>query len=137
MARNFNPRFPRGKRHPGSILSIRCLSISIHASRGGSDLLYKSVFRGMYISIHASRGGSDNTTDAHRVMYCAISIHASRGGSDAGDTLNGLKEGIKFQSTLPAGEATDSFHGSLFSEAAFQSTLPAGEATTSASGQAS
>ncbi len=35
---NFNPRFPRGKRLLQSLIGKGIAVISIHASRGGSDL---------------------------------------------------------------------------------------------------
>ncbi len=148
------------------------LTISIHASRGGSDprrVLYPAL---PPISIHASRGGSDPGEVLMEVSDFLISIHASRGGSDgrAGEALTsrqhfnprfprGKRHGhrdliaaaLEFQSTLPAGEATQgtsflrrylciSIHASrggsdLFVQSVgsfllrFQSTLPAGEAT--------
>ena len=37
--KHFNPRFPRGKRPPRALCNMGRLYISIHASRGGSDLL--------------------------------------------------------------------------------------------------
>ena len=58
--RNFNPRFPRGKRR---ILRIHLPQLPV-------------------ISIHASRGGSDSASSASSSATDAISIHASRGGSD-------------------------------------------------------
>ena len=80
--------------------------ISIHASRGGSDVgQARGVVAEFDISIHASRGGSDmrpfdiktdkanfnprfpwgKRPDGGIVHRCpdTISIHASRGGSDA------------------------------------------------------
>ena len=57
-------------------------AISIHASRGGSDIRETSgeaFFT--FISIHASRGGSD-LIDSSIEGEAYISIHASRGGSD-------------------------------------------------------
>ncbi len=102
---HFNPRFPWGKRRArifharirarfqstlpvgeATAISRRALcqvTISIHASRGGSDRerSVRDATRGA-ISIHASRGGSDRD-DRHRVQVpVIISIHASRGGSD-------------------------------------------------------
>ena len=60
------------------------LSISIHASRGGSDpIAISSTYAQLPISIHASRGGSDPYGIVPRVEKFIISIHASRGGSDA------------------------------------------------------
>ena len=79
------------------------LSISIHASRGGSDansvgIVSQKTFQStlpageatnadnafiqqLTISIHASRGGSDEIADAY-YQADGISIHASRRGSD-------------------------------------------------------
>ena len=79
---NFNPRFPRGKRQDRYYLEADKMSISIHASRGGSD---ECNFYSMLlpdISIHASRGGSDVIDLANMDNPTSISIHASRGGSD-------------------------------------------------------
>ena len=100
---NFNPRFPWGKRPltqiqnrpswkfqstlPVGEATLAALwllhnkSISIHASRGGSDVNYFGPYPGGTISIHASRGGSDLGHWEKAVALC-ISIHASRGGSD-------------------------------------------------------
>ena len=81
--RNFNPRFPRGKRRLQRQLRNDMLPISIHASRGGSDQQFP-----------------DKTS-----AYAEISIHASRGGSDTSASSLNLTQ-PEFQSTLPAGEAT-------------------------------
>ena len=84
LAANFNPRFPRGKRRSVTTNTQGFLRISIHASRGGSDIPQVGIsFSGRPISIHASRGGSDQ----------ALTLRLSR------------RE--EFQSTLPAGEATE------------------------------
>ena len=147
--------------------------ISIHASRGGSDFNPRVHREAFGISIHASRGGSDRCGH-HYGREPVISIHASRGGSDPVSHVSLLTISyfnprfprgkrlrlflialgiFLFQSTLPAGEATDSpsalsmispisIHasrgGSDVSIATtyprgliFQSTLPAGEATYS------
>ncbi len=105
---NFNPRFPRGKRQLVSSTSMLSNifqstlpageatsdsrvrpcehQISIHASRGGSDLRKPNAPPWeKNISIHASRGGSDMKYTVK--MSCGhISIHASRGGSDPGNS---------------------------------------------------
>ncbi len=79
---NFNPRFPRGKRHENPGKQHQSASISIHASRGGSDRSYfRQLHRPAGISIHASRGGSDKGL-IDLAYRSGISIHASRGGSD-------------------------------------------------------
>ena len=85
-------------------LPLETTEISIHASRGGSDirtssliictLIFQSTLpageatqaeagtiRQAVISIHASRGGSDHGKAWHEEQS-NISIHASRGGSD-------------------------------------------------------
>ena len=57
----FNPRFPWGKRRCPCQSARNGAGISIHASRGGSDV-YRTYANkpDMVISIHASRGGSDS-----------------------------------------------------------------------------
>ena len=172
-ARNFNPRFPRGKRRREIIIMARNL-ISIHASREGSDLfILISPFyffnfnprfpRGKRLNVHSllcTLGIFQSTLPAGEAtifkrfdfLFQCISIHASRGGSDC--RLNRsvcptcyfnprfprgkrpviywiLPVSWKFQSTLPAGEATES-SPHIPQLWAFQSTLPAGEATVAA-----
>ena len=124
--------------------------ISIHASRGGSDHT-GPLFSGVdVISIHASREGSDDVVFFFHLLCILISIHASRGGSDPFPWPSALAY-CRFQSTLPAGDATQSakgvYKGEIISihasrggcdrvkvllvekNAEFQSTLPAREAT--------
>ena len=79
---NFNPRFPRGKRQPNRFGRQALTYISIHASREGSDRFLLQGLSVLWISIHASREGSDSSTTRPE---------SSTGG---------------FQSTLPAREAT-------------------------------
>ena len=79
--RNFNPRFPRGKRPSGGRI---CTDFGIfqstlparEATYYGSDGV-----RHRHISIHASREGSD-PEEAAPFPLEIISIHASREGSD-------------------------------------------------------
>ena len=102
-ARNFNPRFPRGKRRREIIIMARNL-ISIHASREGSDLfILISPFyffnfnprfpRGKRLNVHSllcTLGIFQSTLPAGEATrnlldfarFLEISIHASRGGSD-------------------------------------------------------
>ena len=58
--------------------------ISIHAPRGGSDLGRLFTTAVTKISIHAPRGGSDEQTADAQGQASRISIHAPRGGSDLG-----------------------------------------------------
>ena len=78
----FNPRSPRGERHDACAGACKAMVISIHAPRGGSDLLVPCLPTVTpIISIHAPRGGSD--VDGHSDFEeITISIHAPRGGSD-------------------------------------------------------
>ena len=78
----FNPRFPRGKRHASKGTTEQQFQISIHASRGGSDKKSMNEEASIAISIHASRGGSD-------ILWNVLPLNV-----------------LRFQSTLPAGEAT-------------------------------
>ena len=102
---HFNPRSPHGERRAGESRLRRADSISIHAPRTGSDVIYGYLGTiPVYISIHAPRTGSDG-----------ISPHC----------IN--RESI-FQSTLPARGATWGIqrYGRSWK---FQSTLPARGAT--------
>jgi hypothetical protein len=128
VVRRFNPRSPWGERPPGNGYLSSSEKVSIHAPRGGSDLIY-GAFLALrpIVSIHAPRGGSDFSASAmrycgscfnprspwgerHRVYVACgrgttVSIHAPRGGSDPSLSY-ALKGAITFQSTLPVGGAT-------------------------------
>ena len=126
--KHFNPRSPRGERHPEYIASLSMMPISIHAPRGGSDF-FGACFRSgrRYFNPRSPRG------ERLPVVYpdispVFISIHAPRGGSDA-FTLPDTCTLSVFQSTLPAGGATTKSMFNLTNKQAFQSTLPAGGAT--------
>ena len=126
--------------------------ISIHASRGGSDIGVYTFLGGPSISIHASRGGSDRYFEP--LPRCqTISIHASRGGSDESAYAAGSDDGISIHASrggsdhsgvvgYPDGDI--SIHASRGGSdpakiriycpvSGFQSTLPAGEATVRSS----
>ena len=101
---NFNPRFPRGKRprtlsHPLHDVEFQStlpageativappmpekVSISIHASRGGSDLhAFPCVVVRMIFQSTLPAGEATNPFNDFKAIGL-ISIHASRGGSD-------------------------------------------------------
>ncbi len=82
---DFNPRSPWGER------------LSIHAPRGGSDL----------ISIHAPRGGSDAVTKGTEDWGDLFQSTLPVGG--ATHRIHRGHGKIKFQSTLPVGGATEPF----------------------------
>ena len=104
----FQSTLPAGERR---LLQYFCLLWDYFNPRspwGGSDPpvpLFPKGSKG--ISIHAPRGGSDAGTMA-RSMILIISIHAPRGGSDMTKFLV-IKSVTRFQSTLPAGGATNAF----------------------------
>ena len=127
-----------------------CVVISIHASRGGSDISCQNICMKALISIHASRGGSDA---ASRALACVcaifqstlpvgeatgiiaptspvvvISIHASRGGSD-GEAGTARRGPGHFNPRFPWGKRPSAVFKSAAS-VLFQSTLPVGEATS-------
>ena len=123
--------------------------ISIHASRGGSDIRRYSIWKLYdYFNPRFPWGKRPNTAPPcgsmetfqstlpvgeataalfHKYAGRTISIHASRGGSDVIPSLMLLRT-LVFQSTLPVGEATND-NSTRGSSKAFQSTLPVGEAT--------
>ena len=152
----FNPRFPWGKRRARlrrsdgdgrfqstlpvgeATLLLRGLDllfgISIHASRGGSDIdkndniqpikTFQSTLpvgeatrrvclcgKVGHISIHASRGGSDSYSPVGYSADGRISIHASRGGSDPGPRQCNGPDGY-FNPRFPWGKR----HGQLYTD---------------------
>ena len=79
---DFNPRFPRGKRHGCCNHALNGGVISIHASRGGSDVL-KPAFDAFGLEFQSTLPAGEATAKApHYHPTQKISIHASRGGSD-------------------------------------------------------
>ena len=125
------------------------IHISIHASRGGSDLSRTSLYAAPYISIHASRGGSDHPGQRGPLSSFYFNPRFPRGKRQWQNNIRSYH--CRFQSTLPAGEATilklcqhctdrisihasrggsdSSADSSAEEPSEFQSTLPAGEAT--------
>ena len=130
-ADHFNPRSPCGERHRARDWSNRCLMISIHAPRVGSDLIITISTLRISISIHAPRVGSDFVPNRLTWKHWEISIHAPRVGSDY-DESKAFKRTTRFQSTLPVWGAT---MVTLFAylDTSFQSTLPVWGATTALS----
>ena len=78
----FNPRFPRGKRHERYLICLRCTTISIHASRGGSDFEPEEECVEFHPFQSTLPAGEATYDDLHALFFIIISIHASRGGSD-------------------------------------------------------
>ena len=84
------------------------INISIHAPRGGSDALPACRVAGVQpdISIHAPRGGSDLLHEQPNGESPDFNPRSPRGERHSDDNLkSGATE--KFQSTLPAGGATE------------------------------
>ena len=100
MPVNFNPRAPRGARHPGASRCSWADAISIHVPREGHDRPLEGCDEGLFISIHVPREGHDLST--------------ARSGSSVS----------LFQSTCPARGTTD-YLSPIAHRQAFQSTCPA------------
>ena len=126
----FQSTLPAGEATTAASAPVRSRRISIHASRGGSDttstawrtwtrkfqstlpageatrLLYTPFTYTLDFNPRFPRGKRHGKT-IYGHQTAGISIHASRGGSDNIKISNNniIK---KFQSTLPAGEATKS-----------------------------
>ena len=105
---DFNPRFPRGKRHKPGLASALTVAISIHASRGGSDCLLSAYVLSARFQSTLPAGEATKEAPAQAPKK-EISIHASRGGSDM-PKIDIKNSAPIFQSTLPAGEATNGPH---------------------------
>ena len=109
-----NPPIPR---HP----------ISIHAPRGGSDLLMRCVAKHFReISIHAPRGGSDRQNHQLRRRTQHDFNPRSPRGERLIDNLDLLLH-HRFQSTLPAGGATTECLARLVCCGNFNPRSPRGE----------
>ena len=90
----------------------------MEAHEGGDEII---------VSIHAPRGGSDVLKMRFPFALEHVSIHAPRGGSDRRRSRR-LRSPRAFQSTLPVGGATNNTT-TLLQIFEFQSTLPVGGAT--------
>ena len=101
----FQSTLPAGEATEHSNNEVAYFVISIHASRGGSDvrLIHQAAQAGGFQSTlpagEATLGGRGDCPGNE------ISIHASRGGSDSLIATH-WQAAQGFQSTLPAGEAT-------------------------------
>ena len=100
----FNPRRPRGRRREAGDLRRERKPVSIHAARGGGDIVVVLSHNVKGVSIHAARGGGDRNGPIDRGSH-GVSIHAARGGGDASKSGARSVWGM-FQSTPPAGAAT-------------------------------
>ena len=149
--RDFNPRFPRGKRQRIIVTGFIRAFISIHASRGGSDIAMLSIYvtvndfnprfpRGKRPPVSAYwlkftnfnprfPRGKRRIPHAMDMREFYISIHASRGGSDVFAACTALYFRISIHASR--GGSDNGRHHPRHHKSQFQSTLPAGEATYS------
>ena len=102
---DFNPRSPWGERLAMWDSWYRSNVFQSTLPVGGATLLHLGDRAALSISIHAPRGGSDLVVDTNERHQIVISIHAPRGGSDRLDVAITLPSPV-FQSTLPVGGAT-------------------------------
>ena len=92
-----------------------------------TDFISESSFLGS-ISIHASRGGSDIVATFTLSLFMVFQSTLPVG--EATKVLKGEVGEHVFQSTLPMGEATSRHCLGFLFFSQFQSTLPVGEATS-------
>ena len=92
----------------GKMLAVR--GISIHAPRGGSDLIFMGEMQEPLYFNPRSPWGERLQSQRCQRFHHSISIHAPRGGSDL-EQGKITDEEYKFQSTLPVGGATPLLRG--------------------------
>mgnify|MGYP007016529179 CR=1 FL=1 len=128
MYLDFNPRFPWGKRRAVLLQIIPTLIFQSTLPVGEATVVDKKTLAMLGISIHASRGGSDVHGRGSFHYSNVISIHASRGGSDRcrAAAVRGVSH---FNPRFPWGKRLSLQPLKLF-DRLFQSTLPVGEATS-------
>ena len=102
---NFNPRFPWGKRRPRKIKSRSCHPFQSTLPVGEATNLPVLPMNGCCISIHASRGGSD-LFQIFRAIEPGLFQSTLPVGEATLDVAYHLNVVDPFQSTLPVGEAT-------------------------------
>ena len=102
--RNFNPRFPRGKRPGMRVGEMLQLLFQSTLPAGEATVEVMKDLDALTISIHASRGGSDSSADIDAPMTNNFNPRFPRGKRPS--YPSGFCFVILFQSTLPAGEAT-------------------------------
>ena len=102
---NFNPRFPRGKRLTDFQQGIKELIFQSTLPAGEATGKGIKIDYMDEISIHASRGGSDLISMSFPFSVSYFNPRFPRGKRH----LTGVKDiqDYIFQSTLPAGEATE------------------------------
>ena len=102
----FQSTLPVGEATEAGLCTDRSRKISIHASRGGSDIPERFVqYPVQHFNPRFPRGKRRHGLP-HTRLNLDISIHASREGS-AGALFSSRRKLMGFQSTLPAREATD------------------------------
>ena len=104
-AENFNPRRPWGRRHNATATSQASINISIHAARGGGDIIKDSDDQRSDLFQSTPPVGAATCAKVAALRSKPISIHAARGGGDlrTASACDGLQS---FQSTPPVGAAT-------------------------------
>ena len=103
-ARDFNPRFPRGKRPTIKSTAPPASLFQSTLPAGEATYSKQGCSKGYGISIHASRGGSDVPAFPPCLVTYDFNPRFPRGKRP--DFLPHCKSLYLFQSTLPAGEAT-------------------------------
>ena len=122
---DFNPRFPRGKRHGQGTSMIQDINFNPRFPRGKRPPPLLQALRISYFNPRFPRG----KRQTHGAYISTLQSFQSTLPAGEATYSSGLQHSCPlFQSTLPAGEATHPPRACR-SCYAFQSTLPAGEAT--------
>ena len=126
---NFNPRSPWGERLLLAFSGRKLIEFQSTLPVGGATYQRLCGQKYQQISIHAPRGGSD-------ILYLVVGAQADyfNPRSPWGERRGCVRKGFlvfPFQSTLPVGGATTTT-GKTFQKTLFQSTLPVGGATPGA-----
>ena len=121
----FQSTLPVGEATPQERFGGKPVVISIHASRGGSDKKPFFCNRRRDISIHASRGGSDPADFCNSRLFYDFNPRFPWGKRLLYPPSASVR--VKFQSTLPVGEATQKSVMRLFQTGYFNPRFPWGK----------
>ena len=122
---HFNSPFPRGKRPlHGLNVRVTCVFQSTLPAGEATGRLMR-IFPQVVISIRASRGGSDKSTI--RVLLAILHFNPRFPRGKRLFPTGKRNNKYKFQSTLPAGEATTGDLGTVTDENDFNPRFPRGK----------
>ena len=104
---SFNPRSPRGERHPVGVVHVVVIEFQSTLPTWGATVTNNLNIMYLIVSIHAPHVGSDAMIFV-TIFRTNVSIHAPHVGSDLLTLLLQILLFL-FQSTLPTWGATDMY----------------------------